>query len=110
MYHRKNIDKNRKSIIFGIEEDTHARLRIQLRYDKLTQTNFFNYLIKGYLENNEHIRNYMDFILSEKLSNRVKRNRKNDRKEEKSLLDNMALNDEEIENIFDILESENPDL
>lgn len=101
---------NRKSLYFAIDEDTHARLRIQLKYDRLTQTMFFNYIIKGYLENDPHIRDYVDYAIADLCSKRINRNRKNDRKEEKKQIDTFLLNDEEIENIFDILESENPDL
>jgi len=101
---------NRKAFFFALEEDTHARLRIQLKYDQLTQTMFFNYIIKGYLDNNPHIRDYIDYAVADLRSKRINRNRKNDRKEEKKQIDTFLFDDEEIENIFDILESENPDL
>ena len=107
-----NKEENRKTIVFYIDEDTHARLRIQLRYDRLTQTMFFNFLIKGYLENNKHIRDYMDFIIAErtKIYKRNIKTRKNDRKEESETIEDFALNEEDIKNIFDILERENPDI
>lgn len=101
---------DRKSFYFAIDEDTHARFRINLKYDRLTQTMFFNYIIKGYLENDPRIRDYIDYALTDLCSKRINRNKKSDRKEEKRQIETFLLNDEEIENIFDILESENPDL
>jgi len=105
-------EENRKTLLFSIDEDTHARLRIQLRYDRLTQTMFFNFIIKGYLENNKHVRDYMDFIIAErtKIYKRNVKTREDDRKKESETIEDFALNEDEIKNIFDILERENPDL
>lgn len=105
-----NIPDNRKSLFFAIDEDTHARLRIQLKYDRMTQTMFVNAIIKGYLDNNPYIRDYIDQVVAEKASKRIQRNRRNDRKEEAKQIQTFMLDDKEIENIFDILERENPDL
>lgn len=104
------MENKTKSLVFTIDEDLHARFKIALFYDRMGQSTFIKHIIAGYLTNNQHIRNFVDELLKEKLSKVKKRNRKMDRKEEKETIDNFALDENEIENIFDLIESENPDL
>lgn len=103
----KDRDKN---ILFYINEDLHARLRVQLFYDRLTQSKFINYVIKGYLNHNPHIRAFFDEIKIEKQTKRSKKNIIKDYKERQQTIEDFGLDDKEIQNIFDILESENPDI
>ncbi len=104
------MDNNGKKLVFNIDEDLHARFKIALYYDRMGQSTFIKHIIAGYLTNNYHIRNFIDEILAAKLSVAKKRNRKKDRQEEEQTINNFALNKEEIENIFDMIESENSDL
>ena len=103
----KDRDKN---ILFYINEDLHARLRVQLFYDRLTQSKFINYLIKGYLEHNPHIRAFFDEIKIDKQTKKSKKNIIKDYKERDEIIKEYALDENDIKNIFDILESENPDI
>lgn len=96
--------------MFYINEHKHARLRVQLYYDELPQSKFINILIDGYLSNNPHIRKYIDECIIERNTKRKKNNRKKDYKDRDKTIKDFGLNEEEIENIFDILESENPDI
>lgn len=104
------MDNNEKRLVFKIDEDLHARFRIALRYDSLTQSSFIKYIIAGYLTNDINIRNFIDNALAHKLSEHRKKNRRRDRKEYNKTVNDFALNEEEIENIFDLIESENPEL
>lgn len=104
------MENNGKKLIFCIDEDLHARFKIALSYDRMTQTSFIKNIIAAYLTNNIHIRNLIDEVLADDLSNAKKRNRAKDREEEADTIRNFALNKEEVENIFDLIESENPDL
>lgn len=103
-------DENEKKLVFCIEDDLHARFRLALAYDRLTQSKFIKYIIAGYLTNNPNIRTYIDEVLEEHLSKKKKNSRKKDRVEEAKTIKNFALNKEEIENIFDLIESENDDI
>lgn len=100
---------NEKRLVFKIDEDLHAKFRIALRYDSLTQSSFIKYIIAGYLINDANIRNFIDNALAEKLSKHRKKNRKLDRKEYADTVNDFALNEQEIENIFDLIESESTD-
>lgn len=104
------MDNNNKKLVFNIDEDLHARFKIALYYDRLGQSTFIKHIIAGYLTNNKHIRNFIDDLLASSLSASKKRNRKKDRIEQQKTINDFALNEQEIQNIFDLIESENPDL
>ena len=99
-----------KELVFTIDDDLHARFKIALFYDRMGQSRFIKHIIAGYLLNNQHLRNFMDEILAKDLSVSKKKNRKRDRAEEAAIIKDFALNEDEIESIFDQIESENPDL
>lgn len=98
-----------KTLVFTVDDDLHARFKIALFYDRMGQSTFIKHIIAGYLTNNIHLRNFMDEVLQKQLSVKKKKNRAKDRKEEQATIKNFALNEQEIENIFDLIESENPD-
>lgn len=100
-----------KEIVFTIEDDVHARFKIALFYDRLGQSAFVKHVIAGYLDGNKHIRAFVNEIIEKKNIGKNKtKNRVNDAKEEAEVINDFALNEEEIENIFDIIESESQDL
>lgn len=89
-----------------------ADLMIRLKHDGLTKTKFFRELLTGYLEKDHAI---IDFI------NRVKDTTASQSKKQSKIVESLeesgkenkrkfGLKDEEIENIFDLLEKEHPDL
>jgi len=101
-----------KKIIFTIPENDKAKFKIQLQYDSLTQAQFLRGMIEGYI--NRDI-DFMNFVA--KLKGESKTQSKSQLKKVKKNLDEMAhtkskfaLGDEEVENIFDMLEEEHPDL
>ena len=101
----------KKKIIFYDSDKRYADLKIRLEHDGLSQAKFFRGILTGYLAKDPDVLNFIDKL---KASANVKKKRiKEDRKlitngEDK--LDKFSLGSGEIENIFDILEKENPDL
>ena len=61
----------KKKVIFDDTDTRHARLKIRLEYDGLSQAEFFRSFITGYLEKDKSI---MDFIQRYKL--RIKKSAK----------------------------------
>jgi len=105
-------EEERKKFMFYDTEKNQIDLRIRLQYDGMNQSNFFRAMITGYLEKNEHI---MEYIADYKERYIVHNKKK--RKETAKLLEkgrelekDFALDEDDIENIFDILEKEHPDL
>jgi hypothetical protein len=103
---------NKKKVIFDDTDVRHARLKIRLEYDGLSQAEFFRSLITGYLENDKSV---MDYITRYKKDNKKlsKRNLKYQTKDAEAaddLLGQFGIGDEELENIFDVIAKNNPDL
>ena len=102
----------KKRIIFDDTDIRHAQLKIQLQYDGLTQAEFFRALMTGYLEKNEEIVSYID---SYKLNKGVQSKTKvkmiqKEREEGEATMSKFGFKDEELENIFDIIANEYPEL
>jgi len=106
------METKNKKIIFTVSERQKEDFKIRLQYDGLTQAHFFRAVMSGYLDKDI---NLMSFLNTFKEDNGVhnKQQRKKvmksieETKETKNLF---ALDDDEVENIFDILESEHPEL
>ena len=102
-----------KRIIFDDSSKRHADLKIRLKYDSMTQAEFFRCLITGYLNKDSRILSYLDSYKEQnqkKYSKRKAKIRKNDNKEAEDLLHKFGIEDIELENIFDMIEEEFPDL
>ena len=104
-------DKN-KRIVFEESTHKHAQLKIRLEYDSLTQAEFFRCLISGYLNKDAKIIKYIeDYKLSKgKDSKRNAKYRNKDTQKSEQLLEIFGSKDSELENIFDLIEEEFPDL
>jgi glycerol-3-phosphate responsive antiterminator len=101
-----------KKISFIDKDKHHADLIIRLKQDGLTMSKFFRALIKGYIEHDYAI---IDFIERFKVSSGSQSQKKikiikDIQKKGDELKHKFALDSEEVENIFDILEKEHPDL
>lgn len=101
---------NKKKLIFSIDADDHARLRIKLQYDRMSQSMFFNVLVKAYLEEHPNLKSIMNENATKFADKKTLKQRSKDTKENNETIVNYGLNKEEISNIFDILEKENEDI
>ena len=109
-----SMDKKDKSkrIVFESTTNKHAQLKVRLQYDSMTQAEFFRCLIEGYLNKDERLLEYLQEyrIDNGKDSKRNASYRKKDNKKAEDLLNKFGIKDNELENIFDIIEEEFPDL
>tara|TARA_A100001515_G_C4415595_1_gene158625 strand:- start:109 stop:444 length:336 start_codon:yes stop_codon:yes gene_type:complete len=101
--------EERKKIMFYDTAERQAKLRIRCQYDGLSQSQFFRFMLTGYIESDERVLNFLD---SCKEKNAIQG--KNKRKKIKQMhrlasenKDKFSLKEEEIKTIFDILEVEN---
>ena len=97
-----------KQIIFWENDHRQAQLILRCRHDGLTQSAFFRHIITAYITGDDRIQNYIDEVkvMNEK---RKKKPKALKRKGEEMVKD-FALTDGEVENIFDLLEEEFPEL
>ncbi len=103
---------NKKKVVFSDTDVRHAQLKVRLQFDGISQAEFFRSFITGYLEKDKSI---MDFITRYKENNRKmsKRNMKfiiRDNESAQDLLAQFGIEDDELENIFDIIAKSNPEL
>ena len=104
--------KSSKKVMFYDTDKRHADLKVRLQHDSLTQSAFFRALVSGYLDKDTRI---MQFIDDYKFDNNIQN--KSERRIAKKMIElgntntsAHGLADNEIENIFDILEQEHPEL
>ena len=102
----------KKKIVFYDSDKNQADLKIRLKYDGFKQSEFFRAIVEGYLQKDENILNY---IYKYKEQNQIQGQLK--RQKSRSLIAKgkeverqFGLSNQDIENIFDIIEDEHPDL
>lgn len=100
--------KKRKKIMFYESEDRQARLRVRCDFDGITQSQFFRLMITGYIDNDDLIFAFLDKCKeSYGLQGQQKRSKiKTINNKTKDLVKKFSLGEEEIEDIFDMIETE----
>jgi hydroxylamine reductase (hybrid-cluster protein) len=106
------MEESKKKIIFTVLERQKEDFKVRLQYDGLTQANFFRAVMAGYLEKDEDLMKYLNSFKAKNGIHNIPQRKKvmkgiEEAKKTKNLF---ALDDDEVENIFDILESEHPEL
>ena len=101
-----------KRIVFYDTDHRHAKLKIKLKHDKLSQADFFRTMITGYLENNINILNYFDeYNLTNRTQSKTKIKKSRDLVEKgRQMSKDFKFDESEIEDLFDIIEKEYPEL
>ena len=99
----------KKKVVFYDSDKRYADLKIRLEHDGLTQAKFFRGILTGYLSQDPNILHFIDKLKAGK-------KKPSDKKRDKEVrqlinvgndkLNKLLLDEEEIENIFDILENE----
>ena len=97
-----------KRIVFTESDHRHAQLIIKLKHDGFRQSEFFRSIITGYLSGDSRIQDYVSEVST--LSKKRKSKSQKLRKQGEQLVKDFGLNDGEIENIFDLIEQEHPEL
>tara|TARA_Y100001938_G_scaffold150436_1_gene241322 strand:- start:633 stop:959 length:327 start_codon:yes stop_codon:yes gene_type:complete len=103
-----NYGKNNKRIIFTDTDHRHAQLTLKLKDDGMTQAKFFRALITGYLSDDQRIRDYI--VNTGDLSKQKKQRNIKLRKEGQQVMHDLGLSNDQVENIFDLISEEFPDL
>tara|TARA_R100000008_G_scaffold84183_2_gene70991 strand:+ start:421 stop:792 length:372 start_codon:yes stop_codon:yes gene_type:complete len=102
----------RKKIMFYESIKRQADLRVKLEYDNLKQSEFFRCLITGYLNNDDQIIHYIQKYKEDMgIHNKIKRQKSQKLiNRGKENIKKLGLNKTEIEDIFDIIAEEHPEL
>jgi len=112
MKKRKIIPEDAKYIRVPSLGTLDANLRIKLKFDDITKFWFFNEYIKGYLLEDPTLMPFINKIKESSMLARKFRLKKAGeiRKKEQDIINRFGLNQNEIEDIFDMIEREKGDL
>jgi hypothetical protein len=110
MEEQKSVDYGRltKRIVFTESDHRHAQLVLKLKYAGLKQSDFFRGIISAYLAGDDRIESYVNEI--SKLSKERKAKSKKLSNTGQQTIRDFGFTDGEIENIFDLIEEEHPEL
>ena len=104
--------QDRKKYVFYDTAKRQVDLRVRLQYDGMNQSKFFRAMITGYLEKDARILAYLDKYKSENEIQGINKRLGSKRlaAQGAATVKDFSLNKNDIEDIFDILEKEHPDL
>ena len=108
MKKRKAKPEEAKTITIDSLETLDTNLRIKLNLDDLTKFWFFNEYIKGYLLDDPLLQPFIEKIKESSMMARKYKLKKNRQllEKEKDIINKFGLDANEIEDIFDLIESE----
>ena len=108
MRKRKAKPEEAKTITIDSLETLDTNLRIKLKFDDITKFWFFNEYIKGYLLDDPLLQPFIEKIKETSIMARKHKLKKNRQllEKQKEIKNKFGLDPDEIENIFDLIESE----
>ena len=109
----KKIPDGHSILSFSLDAKLHENLKIRLFYDEVkTQSEFFRYCVESYLSQDPLFMAFFDdYKINKKVQSKTRVTKSRQlRASGDKLLQDLALTEEDIENIFDILEEELPEL
>ncbi len=100
--------KMTKRIVFTENDHRHAQLVLKLKYLRLTQASFFRHVITGLIEEDPRLIEYVNDISFKSKEKRAKSEKLQKIGAQK--MRDFGLSDGDVEDIFDMIEQEHPDL
>ena len=107
-----NKAKGSKRIVFEDTDVRHAKLKIRLQNAGMSQSEFFRVLITGYIEKDSLVLEFLNKYKkkSKKQAKRAIKMIEKDLMEGQRKMEKFGIGDVELEDIFDLIASEHPDL
>ncbi len=97
-----------KRIVFTENDHRHAQLVLKLKYLRISQAAFFRHLITGMLNDDERIVEYVNEISA---SSKVRKSKTQKlQKIGTQKIRDFGLSEDDLENIFDLIEEQGPEL
>ena len=109
----KRLPSDHSILSFSLNSKLHENLKIRLYYDEIkTQSEFFRYCVESYLSQDPLFVAFLDEYKINKQVQSKARTLKSAklRAEGEKLMEELALTPQDIQNIFDILEEDLPEL
>tara|TARA_B100000029_G_scaffold490831_1_gene550289 strand:- start:58 stop:384 length:327 start_codon:yes stop_codon:yes gene_type:complete len=100
-----NLDKQ---IAFWDNDHRQAQLLIRCRHDGMTQSDFLRHMVTAYITGDDRIQSYVDEV--KEMGEKRKKKSRTLKKKGEEMVKDFALSEGEVENIFDLLAEEFPEL
>ena len=103
----------RSVLSFYLDAKLHENLRIRLYYDQIkNQSEFFRMCVESYLAQDDLFIKFLDeYKANNKIQSKTRANKSRKLRDKGNrLLEKLALTEGEVQNIFDILEEDLPEL
>jgi len=97
-----------KRVVFTENDHRHAQLVLKLKYLRITQAAFFRHIITGLIDDDPRILEYANEISFKSKGKKLKSQKL--QKIGRQKLRDFALSEGEVDNIFDLIEGELPEL
>jgi len=100
------------SLYIDSKDSVYVRFIMKLEYEKLTKTEFFRTIVNGFIDDDKDINSFIERHKERKEidSKRSRRMIKKEREKAAAIDRKFALSPEDIENIFDLIETEDDDV
>ena len=98
--------KGTRSISLSIPDQTYMELLIKIRHENLSWKGFFNMMIKGFIDDDPGIMEYVDYQMADKRAKKRTKILQKERKKVQETIDVFGLDKDDINDIYDILEEE----
>jgi len=97
-----------KRIVFTDNDHRHAKFLIKLKQDGLTQSAFFRNILSGYVRGDERIQSFVDEHKPQ--SKKHKRKVKDGRSSGQKALAEHGFSEAQIDDLYDLIAEEHPEL
>ena len=104
---------NKHKFTFYGKEEYLAKFKLRMEYHSLSQSEFFRACVEAVIEKEDIIEEFIESYKEEKGKSKQKKARekiKKERQQAEEMINKLGLGDDEIDNIFDIIAKEYPEL
>lgn len=102
----KSERKGVRSVTLSLPDQIYMELLIKIRHENLNWKRFFNFMIDGFLKDDPGIMEYIDYQMADIRAKKRTKVLQKERKDVKTTIDVFGLDENEIQDIYDILEDE----
>ena len=104
--------KDTKKFTFYAKNDLHAKFKVRMQYHNITQSEFLRACVEAVVNQDPMMEMFIDNYKEEnnKQSKAQRAKIKKDQEKSKELLDQFGLGDGDIDDIFDIIAKEHPEI
>ncbi len=104
---------NKHKFTFYGKEEYLAKFKLRMEYHSMSQSEFFRACVEAVIDKEDLIEEFIENYKEDKGKLKQKKTRANIKKERQQaedMINKLGLGDEEIDNIFDIIAKEHPEL